>query len=55
MPIRTKSPIQNVSEGLNIVANSLDWRGDNVIIVHSSAPDNIYLWLNLQRCGWKCA
>ena len=44
---------KNVSEGLNIVANSLDWQsGDNVIICPQlEHPNNIYLWLNLQRSG----
>ena len=44
---------KNVSEGLNIVAASLDWQsGDNVIICPQlEHPNNIYLWLNLQRSG----
>lgn len=44
---------KNVSEGLNIVAASLDWEsGDNVIACPQlEHPNNIYLWLNLQRYG----
>lgn len=41
---------KNVSEGLNIIAASLDWRpGDNVIVCLSlEHPNNIYPWLNLR-------
>ena len=44
---------KNISEGLNIVASSLDWKsGDNVIVCPQlEHPNNIYLWLNLQRFG----
>lgn len=44
---------KNISEGLNIVASSLDWKsGDNVIVCPQlEHPNNIYLWLNLQRYG----
>jgi cysteine desulfurase/selenocysteine lyase len=44
---------KNISEGLNIVASSLDWKtGDNVIVCPElEHPNNIYLWLNLQRHG----
>jgi cysteine desulfurase/selenocysteine lyase len=44
---------KNISEGLNIVAASLDWEsGDNVIVCPQlEHPNNIYLWLNLQHYG----
>lgn len=44
---------KNISEGLNMVAASLDWKsGDNVIVCPQlEHPNNIYLWLNLQRHG----
>ena len=44
---------KNISEGLNMVAASLEWKsGDNVIICPQlEHPNNIYLWLNLQRYG----
>ena len=44
---------KNISEGLNMVATSLDWQsGDNVIVCPQlEHPNNIYLWLNLQRLG----
>lgn len=44
---------KNTSEGLNIVASSIDWKaGDNVIVCPElEHPNNIYLWLNLKRHG----
>lgn len=44
---------KNISEGLNIVATGVDWQaGDNVIVCPElEHPNNIYLWLNLQRRG----
>lgn len=41
---------KNVSEGLNIVAASLDWRpGDNVVVcLPMEHPNNVYPWLNLR-------
>jgi cysteine desulfurase / selenocysteine lyase len=44
---------KNTSEGLNIVATSIEWRlGDNVIVCPElEHPNNIYLWLNLKRYG----
>jgi len=44
---------KNISEGLNIVASSLDWKsGDNVIVCPElEHPNNIFLWLNLRRYG----
>lgn len=44
---------KNVTEGLNIVANAIDWRpGDNVVFCQElEHPNNIYLWLELRRRG----
>jgi cysteine desulfurase / selenocysteine lyase len=44
---------KNVTEGLNIVANAIDWRpGDNVVFCQElEHPNNIYLWLELKRRG----
>lgn len=44
---------KNTSEGLNMICAAMDWRsGDNVIICPElEHPNNIYLWLNLQRLG----
>lgn len=42
--------VKNTSEGISIVANGLDWReGDNVVIPNIEFPANVYPWLNLQR------
>jgi len=41
---------QNTSEGINIVANVLDWRpGDNVIINNLEYFANVYPWARLRR------
>jgi selenocysteine lyase/cysteine desulfurase len=47
------SVTKNVTEGLNIVANAIDWRpGDNVVFCQElEHPNNIYLWLELKRRG----
>ncbi|MGH8617439.1 MAG: aminotransferase class V-fold PLP-dependent enzyme [Burkholderiales bacterium] len=44
---------KNVSEGLNIIANAIDWkRGDNVVVcAELEHPNNIYLWLALRDRG----
>ena len=44
---------KNVTEGLNIVANAIDWQpGDNVVFCQElEHPNNIYLWLELRRRG----
>lgn len=43
---------KNTPDGLNIVANGLDWRpGDNVITTDIEFPANIYPWLNLSPRG----
>jgi cysteine desulfurase / selenocysteine lyase len=45
--------VKNVSEGLNAVAASIDWRkGDNVVFCGEfEHPNNIYLWLALRGRG----
>lgn len=44
--------IKNTTEGLSIVANGLDWReGDNVIIADIEYPSNVYCWMKLAHCG----
>ena len=42
---------KNISEGLNIVANGIDWRpGDNVVLCEElEHANNIYVWRNLAR------
>jgi cysteine desulfurase/selenocysteine lyase len=44
--------IKNTTEGLVTVANGLDWRdGDNVIVADIEYPSNVYCWMNLRRRG----
>jgi len=44
--------VKNTTEGILIVANGLDWRsGDNVIIADIEYPSNVYCWMNLARRG----
>ena len=44
--------IKNTTEGLAIVANGLDWRaGDNVIIADIEYPSNVYCWMKLASRG----
>ena len=39
--------VKNTSEGLSIVANGLDWKsGDNVVIPDIEFPSNVYPWWN---------
>ena len=44
---------KNVTEGLNIVANAIDWQpGDNVVVcTELEHPNNVYLWLTLRDRG----
>lgn len=43
---------KNTSEGMNIAANSVDFRaGDNVLMIEGDHPNNAYAWLNLARKG----
>jgi len=42
----------NTSEGINIVAQGLNWRaGDNVVFPDTEYPANVYPWMNLERQG----
>src|SRR5439155_22313092 len=42
------------SNGLNAIANGLDWaEGDEVICYLDDYPANVYPWLALERCGVK--
>ena len=44
--------IKNTSEGLNLVANGLNWhKGDNVVNTNVEFPANIYPWQALQSRG----
>lgn len=44
--------IPNTSTGLALVANGMDWReGDNVVITNVEYPANRYPWENLKRLG----
>lgn len=42
--------VKNVSEGLNLFANSLPWKaGDNVVVCPDlEHPNNVFLWYNLR-------
>lgn len=45
----------NTTHGLLCVANSLDWRpGDNVVIAEHEFPANVYPWKNLAARGVAC-
>jgi selenocysteine lyase/cysteine desulfurase len=42
----------NTSEGANIVAQGLDWKsGDNVVLPAQEFPANVFPWLNLRQKG----
>ncbi|MHC4065403.1 MAG: aminotransferase class V-fold PLP-dependent enzyme [Planctomycetota bacterium] len=44
--------IKNTSEGLNFVANGLNWNsGDNIVTTNVEFPANIYPWQALQSRG----
>ncbi len=44
--------VKNTSEGLSIVANGIDWKpGENVVVPNIEFPANIYPWQNLKRHG----
>ena len=44
--------IKNTTEGIVTVANGLDWReGDNVLVADIEYPSNVYCWMNLARRG----
>jgi selenocysteine lyase/cysteine desulfurase len=44
--------VSRTTEGINIAAQGLDWRpGDNVILLGTEYPANIYPWMNLKKRG----
>jgi len=44
--------IHNTAEGVNLVANGIDWKpGDNVVLPAVEYPANVYPWMNQQRHG----
>jgi len=52
MPRKNLALIKNTSEGINIVAQGLDWRdGDNVVISEYEHENNTFPWRHLARRG----
>ena len=44
--------VQNTSEGLNLIANTLPLEsGDNVLFCDMEFPSNVYPWMNLEQRG----
>ncbi len=44
--------LANSSEALNLLANSIDWRaGDEVLISDLEFPSNVLVWLRLKEIG----
>lgn len=44
--------VKNTTEGLVTVANGLDWReGDNVVLADIEYPSNVYCWMRLAKFG----
>ncbi|HEY6011602.1 MAG TPA: aminotransferase class V-fold PLP-dependent enzyme [Nitrospirota bacterium] len=44
--------VKSTSHGLSIVANGLDWkRGDNLLVYEKEFPSNLYPWLSLEQRG----
>ena len=44
--------VKNTTEGLITVANGLDWReGDNVVLPDIEYPSNVYCWMRLAKRG----
>src|SRR5262249_49266155 len=44
--------VKNTTEGLVTVANGLDWReGDNVVLPRFEYPSNVYCWMRLASLG----
>ena len=44
--------IQNTSHGVSLIANGIDWRpGDNVIVPDGEFPSNYFAWKNLAKQG----
>ncbi len=44
--------VKNTSHGISIVAEGLDWKdSDNLIVYEKEFPSNVYPWINLKRKG----
>ena len=44
--------VKNTSHGLSLVAQGLDWReGDSVLVYEKEFPANVYPWLSLEKKG----
>ncbi len=44
--------VMNTSDGLNIIANGIDWQaGDHILLNDIEFPSNVYPFLNLKRRG----
>src|SRR5215468_7875911 len=44
--------VKNTTEGLVTVANGLDWReGDNIVLPRFEYPSNVYCWMRLAKFG----
>jgi len=44
--------MKNTTEGLVTVANGLDWReGDNIVLPRFEYPSNVYCWMRLAKFG----
>jgi selenocysteine lyase/cysteine desulfurase len=44
--------VKSTSHGLSLVANGLDWKpGDNILVYEKEFPSNLYPWLNLKTRG----
>ena len=47
--------IQSTSSGLNAIAQAIDWRpGDNIVLADVEFPSNVYPWMVLERRGVQC-
>ncbi len=47
--------IPSTSSGLNAVAQAIDWRpGDNIVLADVEFPANVYPWMVLARRGVEC-
>lgn len=52
VPSETVGFTSSASEGLNLLANSLDWKpGDQVLFTDLEHPTNVLPWLRLRRLG----
>jgi cysteine desulfurase/selenocysteine lyase len=44
--------VKNTSEGISMVANGIDWkRGDRIVVFHAEFPSNILPWKQLEESG----